>query len=169
MLSDGTIRQRLEDGDITIENLEDLDNQLQPSGVDLRLGADYKHPASENVFSVNPGRHPEAALVFEPHTFYLIHTKESLTLPDDLAGRIEGRNTFARKGLRFTAGKVEPGWNGVLTIGVYNQSESEIQIPPGERVVQLEFIELDSPAETSYDEQDESQYQDQTGVTDSKY
>lgn len=169
MLSDGTIRKRLADGDLAIDNLENLESQLQPSGIDLRLGADYKHPASESVFSVDPKRHPEAALVFEPHTFYLIHTKESLTLPDDLAGRIEGRNTFSRKGLRFTAGKVEPGWHGVLTIGVYNQSESEIRIPPGERVVQLELTKLDAPAETAYDEQEKAQYQDQTGVTDPKY
>lgn len=162
MLSDNQIRKRINNGDIGIEGFENLDEQISPSGIDLRVGHDYKRPATGELFTASSN--PSGKIELEPGAFYNIHTTERIEIPNDVHGTTEERMSLALEGIRVASGVVNPGWSGVLVLGVENRSEETLYIDPGRRIVQLTFQELDQPAEQPYDELDDAQHQEQTGV-----
>ena len=181
ILSDREIRSRLTAGDLHIEPLDW--NEIQPASIDIRL-----HPTLR-IFSALPGQdinpaHPEAtAPTIErfippngtfrlmPGQFILGSTIEQVVIPHDTVGRIEGKSSLGRLGLLIhaTAGYVDPGFEGNLTLEISNGSSNPILLSPGMRIAQLALLQATSPAERPYGSSElRSRYQGQKGATPSR-
>lgn len=170
ILSDKSIRERIENGSIGVEPLRDIDEQVQPGSLDIRLGHEYKNKEIEDEANAVQYANPGESIVFEPNTFYLAHTLEEISLPEDVCAQLTGRSTYGRAGLMMhvSAGWIDPGFTGTITLEVYNFSNTEIAVPVENRVAQVVFHELDDDAETPYGQKDDAQYQGQSGVEDAE-
>ena len=180
LLSDRDIRAELASGRL---GLEPFDEKLvQPSSIDVRLdrmfrvfnNTRYTHidPAQrqdELTSLVEPGdREP---FVLHPGEFVLGSTLEVCTLPDDLAGRLEGKSSLGRLGLltHSTAGFIDPGFSGHITLELSNVANLPITLWPGMKIGQLCLLRLTSPAENPYGSSAVgSKYQGQRGPTPSR-
>jgi len=137
MLPDWKIRK-----EILIEPFNE--KSLQPAGYDLRVGNEaYLHG---KIIDVND----EGRLVIPPKTYALILTLERVKLPDDVMGDMKLRSSLAREGLLGSFAWVDPGWDGNLTLGIYNASDEPVELEYGERFVQIAFIRLESPSRNPY-------------------
>ncbi len=181
VLSDRTIRRLLEEERIGIEPYDD--ELLQPSSVDVRV---------DRLFRVfNNARYPfidvkremedltslvevkaDEPFILHPGEFVLGSTLERITLPDDLVARLEGKSSLGRLGLLIhsTAGFIDPGWDGHVTLELSNVANLPITIYYGMKIGQLSFVQLTEPAETPYGTGAiGSKYQGQAGPTPSRY
>ena len=152
ILSDKTIKEYLEEGKIVIDPLKD-EQQIQPSSVDMRLGDEFK------VFKVirKPYIDPKdeediEAFIIHPNEFALATTQEYVKVPDDLVARVEGRSSMGRLGvtMHVTAGYVDPGFEGRITLEISNIGAMPVALYPGQRVCQLVFETMTTPAELPY-------------------
>jgi dCTP deaminase len=180
VLSDRTIKERLAAGRIVIEPLDE--GAIQPASVDLRLDnqfrifkvttrpyVDVREPLEELTELVTLGE--AEPFILQPGAFCLATTLETVTLPDDLVARVDGRSSLGRLGLlvHATAGYIDPGWTGKLTLELSNQSQMPIALYHGMRISQISFFALSSPVERPYGSPGlGSKYQGQTGPTPSR-
>jgi len=181
VLSDRTIRRLLEEGRIGIDPYDE--ELLQPSSVDVRVDRffrvfrnsrypfiDVKEPMEELTELVEiEGDEP---FILHPGEFVLGSTLERITLPDDLVARLEGKSSLGRLGLLIhsTAGFVDPGWDGHVTLELSNVANLPITIYPEMKIGQLSFVQLTEPAERPYGTEGiGSKYQGQKGPTPSRY
>jgi dCTP deaminase len=114
---------------------------------------------------------PDEPFVIQPGTFFLGSTVETISLPDDIVARVDGKSSLGRLGLlvHATAGYVDPGWRGRLTLELSNQSQMPIALYYGMRVAQISFLRLSSPVDRPYGSPElGSKYQGQTGPTASR-
>lgn len=174
VLSDKDIRKRLDDGSLSIEPL--VSDNIEPASVDLRLGSHFKRPTGlkhpwSNVVDLNDTtdiqyEEFEEYIVLYPDDFVLATTLENVTIPDDLCAKVLGRSSLGRLGISVhqTAGYIDPGFTGQITLELTNHSAMPIQMTEGDRICQIVFEELNSPAETPYGHV-KSQYQNQSGAT----
>ena len=180
LLSDGDLRKELESGRL---GLDPWDPQmLQPSSIDVRLDRffrvfdNHKYPhidpaadQSDLTRMVEPeGDNP---FILHPGEFVLGSTFEVVSLPDDVAARVEGKSSLGRLGLltHATAGFVDPGFSGHVTLELSNVANLPIRLWPGMKVGQLCLFRLSSPAEHPYGSPVYgSRYQDQRGPTPSR-
>ena len=112
------------------------------------------------------------SFVIHPGEFCLGRTMEWVELPDDVVARIEGKSSLGRLGLivHATAGFIDPGWKGTLTLELNNLTRVPIRLHPGLPIAQLSFMALDAPAEHPYGSPElGSHYQGQTAATESRY
>ena len=181
VLSDGTIRRLLEEGRLVIDPWDPT--MLQPASVDLRLGTSFRVFHNHRIQTIDIADPPrdltehvtvseEETFVIHPGEFVLGRTAERVELPDDLVARIEGKSSIGRLGLvvHATAGFVDPGWNGTLTLEITNFNSVPIVLRPGLPVAQLSLIGLDAPAERPYGHPElGSHYQGQVDATESRY
>jgi len=181
VLSDGTIRRLIEDGRIRIDPWDP--RMLQPASVDLRLGPSFRVFHNFRVAAIdladpptNLTEHVEIAdgdsFVIHPGEFCLGRTEEWVELPNDLVARIEGKSSLGRLGLivHATAGFVDPGFQGTLTLEITNLTRVPIVLWPGKPIAQLSFMTLDAPAERPYGHPDlGSHYHGQREATESRY
>jgi dCTP deaminase len=132
--------------------------QLQPASYDLRLG-DAFIGAMDHRFLV------PTVTTLDPHHFLLAHTEEVIHLPDWLGARVEGKSSWARKGLftHTSAGWIDPGFHGQITLELFNASSEPIPLTPGDLISQISFYLLSSPAERPYGKR--NHYQGQMGAT----
>ena len=181
VLSDRTIRRLLEEGRIGIEPYDE--ELLQPSSVDVRVDRffrvfrnsrypfiDVKEPMAELTELVEAGG--DEPFILHPGEFVLGSTLERITLPDDLVARLEGKSSLGRLGLLIhsTAGFVDPGWDGHVTLELSNVANLPITIYHGMKIGQLSFVQLTEPAESPYGSSAlGSKYQGQQGPTPSRY
>lgn len=165
VLSDRDIRIALEDGRIKIDPAPDLDKQLGSISVDFRLGNTFMVFEHSRHSYIDP-RHPSSigdamrtyhvgddeAFIMQPGDFALASTIESLELPDDLLGRLEGRSSIARLGITVhsTAAVFEPGWVGTATMELSNLGRMPVALYPGMRICAFSFQQLTSPVLTRY-------------------
>jgi dCTP deaminase len=181
ILSDRTIREEVEAGRIEIDPFDPA--CLQPSSVDLHVDAvfrvfhnarypyiDVRKPMEDltEVVQVKDGE----AFILHPGEFVLGATKERIRLPEDLVARLEGKSSLGRLGLLIhsTAGYVDPGWDGFLTLELSNVANLPITLYPGMKIGQISFFRLTTAAETPYgSERAGSKYQGQRGPTPSKF
>ncbi len=181
VLSDGTIRRLVEEGRVRIDPWDP--GMVQPASVDLRLGGSFRvfHNHRVPVIDLadpptNLTEHVEVeeggSFVIHPGEFVLGRTEEWVELPDDVVARIEGKSSLGRLGLivHATAGFVDPGWKGTLTLEITNLTRVPIVLWPGKPIAQLSFMTLDAPAERPYGHPDlGSHYAGQVDATESRY
>ncbi|MGZ8603358.1 MAG: dCTP deaminase [Actinomycetota bacterium] len=181
ILSDVDIRKELAAGRIEIDPLDDA--CVQPSSVDLHVDAqfrvfansrypyiDVRKPMPDLTDLVEVG--PDEPFILHPGEFVLGSTCERVRLPDDMVARLEGKSSLGRLGLLIhsTAGYVDPGWDGYLTLELSNVANLPITIYPGMKIGQISFFRLSSPAENPYGSKGTgSKYQGQRGPTASKF
>jgi dCTP deaminase len=178
ILSDRDIRKQIASGRVVVEPLED--EMIQPSSVDLHVDNAFRvfHNARYPYIDVRKPQEdltelvevPEGeAFILHPGEFVLGSTLEKVTLPDDIVARIEGKSSLGRLGLLIhsTAGFVDAGWTGHLTLELSNVANLPITIYPGMKIGQLCLFEMTSPAERPYG--DRGKYQDQRGPTPSRF
>ena len=181
ILSDRTIRAELEAGRIVIDPLDE--RCIQPSSVDLRLDRlfrvflnhtmpviDVKEDLEDLTRLVEIGE--GEAFILHPGEFVLGSTYERVTLPDDLVGRIEGKSSLGRLGLLIhsTAGFIDAGFSGYLTLELSNVANLPITLYPGMKIGQVSFLRMTTPADVPYGSaRVGSKYQGQRGPTPSRY
>jgi len=178
ILSDTDILARLREGDLVIDPLADVDQQVQPASVDLRLGSEFLEFQRTNISCIHPTREREVSeyidetvvaegdeFILHPGDFVLGTTKERVEMPEDLVANVEGRSSLGRLAVvvHATAGFVDPGYRGQVTLELSNLGTAPVALTPGMRVSQLVFTELSSPAERPYGSERGSKYQDQHG------
>jgi dCTP deaminase len=181
VLSDATIRELVDSGRIVIEPWDPA--MVQPASVDIHLGSSFRVFHNHRIQSIdlgNPPRDltehvevPEAGeFVIHPGEFVLGRTHEWVEIPDDIVCRIEGKSSIGRLGLvvHATAGFVDPGFKGTLTLEIANFNSVPIVLRPGLPICQLSFMALDRPAERPYGHPDlGSHYHGQVEATESRY
>jgi dCTP deaminase len=182
VLSDRTIRRLLGEGRIGIDPYDA--SLLQPSSVDVRVDRffrvfhnarypfiDVKEPQEELTEEVTI-EEDSKPFILHPGEFVLGSTLERITLPNDLVARLEGKSSLGRLGLLIhsTAGFIDPGWDGHVTLELSNVANLPITIYYGMKIGQLSFVQLSEPAETPYGSGSlGSKYQGQRGPTPSRY
>ncbi|AIF68446.1 deoxycytidine triphosphate deaminase [Palaeococcus pacificus DY20341] len=120
------------------------EKSLQPAGYDLRVGRE----AMVNGEFINVEE--TGKVVIPPKGHALILTLERIKLPDNVMGDMRLRSTFAREGILGSFAWVDPGWDGNLTLALFNSSEDEVVLEYGERFVQIAFHRLESPSSRPY-------------------
>ena len=180
LLSDRDIRTELDSGRIGLDPL-DL-NMVQPSSVDVRLDRFFRLFDNHKYQHIDPAMdQPDLtrlvevdsteAFVLHPGEFVLGATFEVVSLPDDVAARLEGKSSLGRLGLltHSTAGFIDPGFSGHVTLELSNVATLPITLWPGMKIGQLCFFRLTSPADHPYgSEKYGSRYQGQRGPTASR-
>lgn len=173
MLSDWQIQARIEDGGDDSIVIDPYDSSLvQPASIDMRFSGRYQFmkPSRVDIGGTHPqspvyGEVSQGLLILPPGGFALASTLERVEIPNDLAGRLEGKSSLARSGLviHTTAGFVDPGFRGYPTLELANVGNSHLYIHPRALVCQMAFEVLDKPAERPYGHPDRtSKYQDQS-------
>ena len=181
ILSDRTIREELAAGRIVIDPLDEA--AIQPSSVDLHIDRffrvfrnhsmrviDVKEDQEDLTELVEIGE--DEAFILHPGEFVLGSTLERVGIPDDLVARLEGKSSLGRLGLLIhsTAGFVDAGWDGHLTLELSNVANLPITLYPGMKIGQISFLRMTTAAERPYGSAEVgSKYQGQRGPTPSRY
>tara|TARA_Y100000592_G_C5310820_1_gene240008 strand:- start:53 stop:628 length:576 start_codon:yes stop_codon:yes gene_type:complete len=180
MLSDTDIKSSIKNRDIEISPL--IEEYIQPSSVDLRVGSDFRVFENHKYSHIDPKAHQddlttlitasiEEPFVLHPGEFVLGTTFEKISLSNKVVARLEGKSSLGRIGLLIhsTAGFVDPGFSGYLTLELSNVANLPIKIYPEMKIGQISFYYLNSPSESEYGtETYGSKYQGQEGPTPSK-
>lgn len=162
MMSDGTLVGLHAKGELEIVPTPEQ-IQWQPCSVDLRLGTSFRDPVTRQGHITNEYR-------LRPLGFVLANTKERVRMGKAFVGTVHGRSSWARRGLQVhAAGLVDPGFDGEITLELFNMSSAPITICTGERICQLTVQRLDWPAARPYGHPElGSKYQGQTGATEGR-
>ncbi|MDQ6935240.1 MAG: dCTP deaminase [Actinomycetota bacterium] len=180
LLSDRDILGQVDSGRVKLEPLDR--GMVQPSSVDVRLDRFFRVFENHRYGHIDPAedqsdltREVEPAgdepFILHPGEFVLGSTYEVVTLPDDIAARLEGKSSLGRLGLltHSTAGFIDPGFSGHVTLELANVANLPIKLWPGMKIGQLCFFGLSSPAEHPYGSAKYgSRYQGQRGPTPSR-
>lgn len=180
LLSDQTLRKELESGRLVLDPFDP--DMLQPSSIDIRLDRYFRVFDNSRYTHIDPRQQQDELttlvepvddepIVLHPGEFVLGSTFERVTLPDYLAGRLEGKSSLGRLGLltHSTAGFIDPGFSGHITLELSNVANLPITLWPGMKIGQLCLFQLTSPAEHPYGSQRAgSRYQGQRGPTPSR-
>jgi len=155
ILSDKAIMDALDHSDIEVDP-KPTPQQIQPASLDVRLGG-VLYNCDSDVYAKSVNDH-----VLHPDTRYLGYTKESITLPNDVAAQLTGRSTIGRLGIivHKTAGWIDPSFEGQITLELYNLGNEPVRLDVGQRVAQLVFFQLDQSS-SGYS----GKYQEQQGIT----
>jgi dCTP deaminase len=171
-------------GDLIIEPIIDLSRQLNPASLDIRLGARFQSQRTTSMINVDLLAEPEQIesdmlkvmedYAIDPTEPYILHpgdfalgsTLEYVRLPHDLLGRLEGRSSWARKGLQVhaTAGFIDPGYRGFITFELSNVSRMPIELYPMLRIGQLSFYSIGGQTALPYGRKQFAKYQDDLSV-----
>ncbi len=161
LLSDRDIRSELDSGRIGLDPYES--SMIQPSSVDVRLDRFFRLFDNHKYAHIDPAADqpeltrlvevdPDEAFILHPGEFVLGATYEQVSLPNDVAARLEGKSSLGRLGLltHSTAGFIDPGFTGHVTLELSNMATLPIKLWPGSKIGQLCFFRLTSPAEHPY-------------------
>lgn len=180
LLSDRDIRSEIQLGRVKVEPFAEA--MVQPSSVDVRLDRFFRVFENHKYETIDPSIEQAELtreIAVEANEFFILHpgefvlasTYEVITLPDDIAGRLEGKSSLGRLGLltHSTAGFIDPGFSGHITLELSNVANLPVKLFPGMKIGQLCLIKLSSPAEHPYGSAlYGSRYQGQRGPTPSK-
>ncbi len=183
ILSDTSIAEEMASGGVVIDPLGP--NAMQPSSVDLRVDRyfrvfrndttpyiDPKHAQEDLTELVEVAGDAESAFILHPGEFVLGSTLERVALGNDLVARLEGKSSLGRLGLLIhsTAGFVDAGWDGHLTLELSNVANLPIAIYPGMKIGQISFLRMTTEAAVPYGSDSAgSKYKGQRGPTPSRY
>ncbi|GAA2817216.1 dCTP deaminase [Kitasatospora sp. CM 4170] len=180
LLSDKDIRAEIDKGRVVIDPFDPA--MIQPSSIDVRLDRFFRVFENHRYPHIDPSEEqpdltrlvePEGddAFILHPGEFVLASTYEVITLPEDVASRLEGKSSLGRLGLltHSTAGFIDPGFSGHVTLELSNVATLPIKLYPGMKIGQLCLFRLSSPSEHPYgSERYGSRYQGQRGPTPSR-
>ncbi len=180
LLSDRDIRSEIEHGRVTIDPYDPT--LIQPSSIDIRLDRYFRVFENHKYPHIDPSvEQPgltrliegdkDEPFILHPGEFVLASTYEIVTLSDDLASRLEGKSSLGRLGLltHSTAGFIDPGFSGHVTLELSNVATLPMKLYPGMRIGQLCMFRLSSPADFPYGSAKYgSRYQGQRGPTPSR-
>ena len=180
LLSDRDLRSEIDSGRVRIDPFDP--GLVQPSSIDVRLDRFFRVFENHKYPHIDPAveqpdltrlveTEPDEAFVLHPGEFVLASTYEVVTLPDDIASRLEGKSSLGRLGLltHSTAGFIDPGFSGHVTLELSNVATLPIKLYPGMKIGQLCMFRLTSPAERPYGSAEYgSRYQGQRGPTPSR-
>ncbi len=180
LLSDRDIRAEIDDKRVVLEPYDE--EMIQPSSVDVRLDRFFRVFENHRYPHIDPAEDQpdltrqveppgDEPFILHPGEFVLGSTYEVITLPDDVAARLEGKSSLGRLGLltHSTAGFIDPGFSGHVTLELSNVATLPIKLWPGMKIGQLCFFRLSSPAENPYGSAKYgSRYQGQRGPTPSR-
>jgi dCTP deaminase len=180
LLSDRDITAELDSGRVVLDPYDPA--MLQPSSIDVRLDRFFRLFDNHKYAVIDPAQdqpdltrlvevEPDEAFVLHPGEFVLGSTFEQVTLPDDVAARLEGKSSLGRLGLltHSTAGFIDPGFSGHVTLELSNVATLPITLWPGMKIGQMCFFRLSSPALQPYGSgASGSRYQGQRGPTASR-
>ncbi|WP_129841291.1 dCTP deaminase [Streptomyces sp. RFCAC02] len=180
LLSDKDIRTEIDRGRVRLDPFDA--SMIQPSSIDVRLDRYFRVFENHRYPHIDPSvEQPDLTRTIEspgdepfilhPGEFVLASTYEVITLPDDLASRLEGKSSLGRLGLltHSTAGFIDPGFSGHVTLELSNVATLPIKLWPGMKIGQLCLFRLTSPAERPYGSAGVgSRYQGQRGPTPSR-
>src|SRR6476661_276028 len=180
LLSDGDIKREVESGRIGLEPYSP--ELVQPSSIDVRLDRFFRVFENHRYPHIDPAEDQaeltrvvepdgDEPFILHPGEFVLGSTYEVVTLPDDVAARVEGKSSLGRLGLltHATAGFVDPGFSGHVTLELANVATLPIKLYPGMKIGQFCFFRLSSASEHPYgSEKYGSRYQGQRGPTPSR-
>lgn len=179
VLSDRNIRDELEEGALDIYPV-DLEEQLQPNSLDIRLSNEFSNFKLRNQAPIDPREgleeyndytdyEVEEYTVIGPGEFLLADTVEDFEIPDYLYAQLHGRSSIGRLGIEVhsTAGLIDSGYSGSITLELKNNLQRPVRLYAGMRIAQLVFHPLKSRCENPYSEE-ENKYQGQEGVVHSR-
>jgi len=173
ILSDRDIKKYIEEGKIKIHPLPDFEIQLGPASLDVRLDNIFRVFNHTQVPYIDPKNkstfenltevikiEENKPFVLQPGQFILASTLEEVELPDDVGARIEGRSSWGRLGIivHSTAGYIDPGFKGKITLEMSNIGMLPVLLYPGMRICQLSFEKLSSPAQKPYPQKKDAKY-----------
>lgn len=155
ILSDKTLKELLNKGTLQVEPCEE--SQIQPASIDLRLGNSFLK-INENLMGLMTLKDEikyvsleTDEIVIPPNSFLLASTMEYIRLPENLTAFVEGRSSIGRMGLFIqNAGWVDPGFEGEITLELYNANCLPIKLYSGRRICQLVLARMDQPAQSPY-------------------
>lgn len=169
ILSDQTLERLIKEKIIVIDPVDE--KSIQPASVDLRLGTHFLiiEENQMEVITLDSEVHYREinndTIIIPPKSFLLATTQEYIKLPNDITAFVEGRSSIGRIGLFIqNAGWVDPGFEGRITLELYNASALPIKLQAGKRICQLVCCRMDAPAKTPYN----GKYQGQDKTTGSK-
>ena len=155
ILSDATLKSMIASGELGISPL--CANSIQPASVDCRLGGDYLVIEDRQMQVIDLDREivyrqiTSDEITIPPHSFLLATTMEYVRLPNNLTAFVEGRSSIGRIGLFIqNAGWVDPGFEGQITLELYNANSLPIRLQSGRRICQLVFCSMDQAASEPY-------------------
>lgn len=173
ILSDRDITNALRTGRIKITPKIDGKTQLGSCSVDLRLGKQFRIFNHSKVAYIDPNN-PKLStdmmaevkikdgepFILQPGDFVLATTMETVSLPNDLVGRLEGRSSLGRLGIvvHSTASIFDPGWQGMVVMELGNMGRMPVALYPGMRICSMTFEELSSPAQVPYSQKKAAKY-----------
>ena len=181
ILSDRTIREAIEAGSIVIDPFDEA--CIQPSSIDLHVDSQFRVFANSRYAYIDVKDEmpdltelveikEEDRFMLHPGEFVLGSTLERVAVPTDLVARLEGKSSLGRLGLLIhsTAGFVDAGWDGQLTLELSNVANLPITLYPGMKIGQISFLKMTTPADVPYGSAAVgSKYQGQRGPTPSRY
>lgn len=182
LLSDGDIKTALLNKSIVLDPLPNFDEALSACSIDLRLHNEFQifdHDKTPYIDPRNKGLitpmkiivvNEDESFILHPGEFALASTMERIELPDDIAGRLEGRSSLGRLGIvvHSTAALIHPGMRGNIVLELGNHSRMPVALYPGMRICSVSFEKLTSPAQRPYYKQKSAKYLDQHGTTGSR-
>ncbi len=169
ILSDVTLKKLVESGELGVTPIDK--DSIQPASIDMRLGSHFLVVEDRQMHTIDLNseivyRQIEGqSIIIPPHSFLLATTLEYIRLPNDLVAFVEGRSSIGRIGLFIqNAGWVDPGFEGQITLELYNANSLPIRLEAGRRICQLVFCRMDQAAGTPY----RGKYQGQRNATGSQ-
>lgn len=169
ILSDHTLSRMIESGELGISPL--TEDSIQPASIDCRLGRHFLVVEDRQMQTIDLNTQiiyreiEDDSITIPPHSFLLATTLETVKLPANLTAFVEGRSSIGRIGLFIqNAGWVDPGFEGQITLELYNANSLPIRLEAGRRICQLVFCMMDQTAKTPY----AGKYQGQKNATGSQ-
>ncbi len=169
ILSDETLRTMLADKRIAVEPIEPY--QVQPASIDLRLGRSFLKIDENTLESLTLDSEPpyvkieKDEIVIPPHSFLLATTVEFIRIPANVTAFVEGRSSIGRIGLFIqNAGWVDPGFEGTITLELFNANRLPLRLTSGRRICQIVFAFMDQATRRPY----AGKYQGQRGTVGSR-
>ncbi len=185
ILSDKDLKELIKSENAVYSDKKDLDLDLQlgPSSLDLRLGYEFgilntrklelidtRDMQKYDDYIKKEEHTPEDGVVIHPGEFILGSTLETINVPKDKVARVEGRSSYGRLGIivHATAGFIDPGFEGDITLEIQNLGNAPVKIYPEDRVCQIVFESMTSEAGKPYGDKKDTKYMGQTGATGSR-
>ncbi|MGL5831198.1 MAG: dCTP deaminase [Candidatus Altimarinota bacterium] len=186
ILSDRDIKDLIAKGEIAVVSEDGKDPSVNAhcASLDFRLGKHFKVYDHAKYAVLDPSRpetldgvtklitidEPGTPFIVQPGEFVLGVTMEKIKIPDYLVARCEGRSSIGRLGIiiHSTAGFIDPGFEGTITLEITNINRMPVALYPGMRIGQFAFEKMSSPADIPYYKKTSSKYQNQSLVEESR-